>query len=211
MHILFRRLAALLPLAVLIGVSGCRSNLEAPADAISDSRVENLGADCIAPQLERLRGLLGEWELTQVLIEDDGSSSSTPRGPSQTQITLNRFLLETRLRCDVAGVVTHCLLTWSFDPFMEVYRVTITEGAFGYMDLHEGVFEENGTLLLSNEGMPTPLSSSDGTLVGRYRLEFEDGDDASGYTLFGNFSVDGGETWPNEFEMRFRPAASAQG
>jgi hypothetical protein len=201
MHTPLRLLAAL---PLLFGALACHSSPEGPAEVFTQPTSPGSHADTVAPQLERLGALIGTWELTEVSLAEDGSSTSVARGPSYTRSTLNGFLLETELRVDVGGgTITDCLFQWSFDPFMKVYRITITEGAFGYMDVYEGVFDERGRLLFTNEGMATPLTSPDGTFAARYQLEFHGGADAPSYTLAGCYSMDGGDTWSDGLELRF--------
>ncbi len=131
---------------------------------------------------------------------------STPMGPSHTQVVLGGFLLETTLRCDVGGgTIADVLFQWSYDRFMKTYRVAITEGAFGYMDIYEGVFDENGNLQLSNENMGTPISTPEGTFAAKYKLTFHDATQGPGYTLTGTYSGDHGKTWYGSTDMRFDP------
>lgn len=119
------------------------------------------------------------------------------------------FLLETSLHCNVGGnTATEALFQRSYDPFMKIYRVVITEGAFGYLDVYEGNFDDNGCLLLSNEGLATPLSSAGSTFCAHYRLELDAPGPGRGYTIFGSFSMNGGDSWSDGLELRFDPAES---
>ena len=143
----------------------------------------------ISDEMERLAHLAGDWT---VKVE----SQASPRAPwtesertSTIEARLRGNLLEERYT-DGRGV--NLLLNLSWDRFQKAYRLTRIDDSLALLDVHQGVFDEEGTLTFSNVDTSTQYQFGDTTIHVRVTLSEITPD---GFHMEVARSRDGGENW----------------
>lgn len=138
--------------------------------------------------MEKLASMIGAWG---VVVEQQGRGNqwSESSRTSTIESVLSGGLLEERYTNGAGSLVVRTL---SYDRHRESYRLTQIDEASTWLDVREGVFDEDGRLSVSNVKTGTSDLSRGDTAHQRLSF-FEIHDDT--FKVEWESSTDGGENW----------------
>ena len=179
----------------LLGVALCVLSAGAQAqDNVSDRQIE---------ALERLEPLAGDWVVTGQVMGPDGMQPLEP-GEAQTRFVFNDRGLEENARIDLGGEgATHLRTLFSYDPYRELYRLSVMDDAYGLLDIYEGDFDYEGRLVATNLRSDTSYPIEGGQLHFKLVYDFTHAD---GHEFDIYLSTDRGESWTLYFDQHYAPA-----
>lgn len=149
----------------------------------------------LASPLAPLADLLGCWQVLTAIPTEDGLRNTAP-GRAEVRLAVGGRALVEDVRLEGAGAEDlRRRHTFTWDPYLNRFRITVIDDASGHLDVYEGGFED-GRLLVDNlrahTYSPTALGrelafrmrwheiSSDG-----FRLDvYQSDDDGESWTLF---------------------------
>ncbi len=144
----------------------------------------------------RLDFLLGDWRVEQFTPIEAGDWRSNGEGELRFISTMNDLYLETNARS--GRYVYH--IVFSFDAAQQQYRVTSRDDQSGLIDVYEGVFDEQGALVVSNVGPGTHYA------IGgvRYHNRMSFAPTSGGWVWLVEVSGDGGQSWRPQVRVSAR-------
>ncbi len=157
-----------------------------PGVALAQSLPAPAGADLRGGRA-RLDFLAGDWRVEQFSPTRVDQWRSSGERALRFNSTLNDLYLETRVG---SGGYNYDIVL-SFDVAKQLYRITSRDDRSGLIDVYEGVFDERGTLVVSNVGPGTHYVS--GGIRYHNRMTFAP--TAGGWEWLVEVSGDGGQSW----------------
>ncbi len=144
------------------------------------------------PEMERLRSLVGEWD-----VQFEGRDG--PDQPFKTYRTTSRiipllggaFLQETLAMPTPTGRPIALVGIWGYDRFRRQYRFAWLDDTYALFDVHEGEWGPEG-LVVTNVRSGTTLRMGAQEVFGR--MVWSDLSQA-GFAVESSASLDGGKTW----------------
>jgi hypothetical protein len=111
--------------------------------------------------VERLRYLIGEWDIQPYLRRDDGTW--VPGAPNRTTIKplYGGTFLQEDVTINLGTQTHHFFIVWSYDQFRQVFRMVVCDDVSGLMDVYEGNFVGQ-TIIVSNLYSGTSTIEPDG-------------------------------------------------
>lgn len=153
--------------------------------------------------MQRLAPLVGTFNVTGVRHGQDGKTQLKPSKVVVDYI-LNGFGVRDFSEADMGMEKPVALeTTFSYDPYRNVYRVSVLDDTFGLMDIYEGRFLEDGILAVSNLRSDTyfPIGA-DGERL-HFMLRWDMTDATKQFDVL--MTSDGGASWAPYFEMDYSP------
>lgn len=150
---------------------------------------EGLFAIPMPPGMAELAALAGTWNVALRTRQQPGADWQDAERSSTIQSHMRGGLLEERFSTDDGMEVVR---TFSYDRFNERYRVTQIDSRRSWMNVQEGIFGEDGKLVVSNIESGTPWSGFGMTFHGRVSI-YDISDE--GFKVDYETSTDGGESW----------------
>ena len=92
---------------------------------------------------------------------------------------------------------------FTYDPYREVYRLSVMDDAFGLLDIYEGAFDAQGRLVTTNLRADTSYPIEGGQLHFKLVHDFT-GSDGHAFEVY--MSADRGESWQLYFDQHYAPA-----
>lgn len=162
--------------------------------------------DVSARQIEamaRLAPLAGDWVVTGQIMGPDGAQPLEP-GTAQAEYAFNDRGLEETARIDLGSDgLTELRTLFSYDPYREIYRLSVMDDAFGLLDIYEGDFDAEGRLVTTNLRADTSYPIEGGQL--HFKL-IHDFTASEGHDFEVHMSADGGESWMLYFDQHYARA-----
>ena len=141
------------------------------------------------PGMGPLTAMAGNWSVKTSTRQQPQApwQESEREGPVET--TMRGALIEEKFTSDDG---TEYYWTLSYDRFKERYRYAAINDSTNHLDIREGVFDEEGQLVLSNMETDTTWEGFGMTFHARSTiLDIS----AQGFTVHTEVSIDGGENW----------------
>lgn len=144
--------------------------------------------------MDRLAGLVGEWDLKVETRDDPRLPWTTVQARSAVQGLVGGGMLLERLSYETpTGGRTELVRALSYDRFRKRYRLTEYDTSTKYPNVLEGgAMGDDGRLVLSNKETGTTWSGFGMTFTGRV-VAYDLGPD--GFKIDNDLSTDGGENW----------------
>lgn len=163
--------------------------------------------DLSARQLEamaRLAPLAGDWVVTGEVMGPEGAQAMTP-GTAEAHYAFNERGIEETALIDLGSVegLTELRTLFTYDPYRDIYRLSVMDGAYGLLDIYEGGFDEDGRLVTTNLRADTSFPIEGGQLHFKLVRDFT-GSDGHDFAVY--MSADRGETWVLYFDQHYAPA-----
>lgn len=162
--------------------------------------------DVSARQLEamaRLAPLAGDWVVTGEIMGPNGAQAMAPGSASAHFTFNNRGLEETAQIALGADGLSELRTLFSYDPYREVYRLSVMDDAYGLLDVYEGGFDAEGRLVTTNLRSDTSFPIEGGQLHFKLVHDFS-GDEGHDFDVY--MSTDRGESWMLYFDQHYAPA-----
>ena len=152
--------------------------------------------------MDRLQPLEGEFRIEGRRHTPDGPVLLTPTRAT-IEYTLNRFVLREEATVDMGLEQAVTLLTYfSYDEYRHVYRMAVMDDAFGLMDIYEGRFVDDSTLIATNLRSDTHFETGEGGRM-HFQLRWRIGSRIRQFDVL--VSTDAGASWTPYFEMTYTP------
>ena len=159
-------------------------------------------ADEASQAMERLQPLAGNYRIEGQRHAPDGPIKLTAT-QATIAYTLNRRALREDASVDMGLEQPVTLLTYfSYDEYRQVYRIAVMDDAFGLMDIYEGRFVDDATLIATNLRSDTHFPTADDGRL-HFQLRWYLGGDVKQFDVLA--STDGGASWTPYFEMTYTP------
>jgi hypothetical protein len=142
--------------------------------------------------MERLRFLIGEWDIQPYLRSEDGEWVASP--PNQTTITAlyDGAFLQEHVAIWFGDRTYNMFIIWSYDKFRQVFRMVSGDDVDGLILVYEGNFEGD-TLVVSNVKSGTSTVDPNGNEHFYRLLSTKTSEDS--FTDELQLSSDGGKSW----------------
>ncbi len=153
--------------------------------------------------MQRLAPLVGEYTAGGVRYTQDGEIP-LQENTAKIDYILNGFGLEEKVKVDMGMEEPVTLLTtFSYDPYRQLYRVSVLDDTFGLLDIYEGRFNDKGVLSVTNLRADTyfPFGDDGGRL--HFMLQWSLNSPVKTFDVL--MTSDGGATWLPYFEMKYTP------
>lgn len=178
-------------------VLGAALVLTGAANAQDDASTRQLEA------MARLAPLAGDWVVTGEIMGPDGAQALEP-GTAQARYAFRERGLEETARIDLGSEgLTELRTLFSYDPYREVYRLSVMDDAFGLLDVYEGDFDAEGRLVTTNLRADTAYPIEGGQLHFKLVHDFAE---SGGHDFEVYMSADRGESWTLYFDQHYAPA-----
>lgn len=163
--------------------------------------------DLSARQLDamaRLAPLAGEWVVTGEMMGPNGAQAMTP-GTAQARYAFNERGLEETAQIDLGSVegLSELRTLFTYDPYRNLYRLSVMDDAYGLLDIYEGGFDEEGRLVTTNLRADTSFPIEGGQLHFRLVHDFT-GSEGHEFAVY--MTADRGESWQLYFNQHYAPA-----
>ncbi|WP_440958534.1 DUF1579 family protein [Oceanicaulis sp. LC35] len=154
--------------------------------------------------MARLAPLAGDWVVTGEVMGPEGAQAMTP-GTAQAHYAFNERGIEETAQIDLGSVdgLTELRTLFTYDPYREVYRLSVMDGAYGLLDIYEGGFDEEGRLVTTNLRADTAFPIEGGQLHFKLVHDFT-GSEGHDFAVY--MTADRGESWLLYFDQHFAPA-----
>ena len=183
-----------------------RSIVLGAACMVASATAAHAQDDVSARQLEamaRLAPLAGDWVITGQIMGPSGAQALEP-GMAQAGYAFNDRGLEETARIDLGSEgLTELRTLFTYDPYREVYRLSVMDDAFGLLDIYEGAFDAQGRLVTTNLRADTSYPIEGGQLHFKLVHDFT-GSDGHAFEVY--MSADRGESWQLYFDQHYAPA-----
>lgn len=140
------------------------------------------------PGMEPLIELAGDWTVNVEQTPQPGAPSTTSERPSKVELLLGKALMQESFESDG----DEARVSLAYDRFNEVYRRTAVDSDRGQIDVQQGTFNEEGSLVLDN--LETGTSFSMGGRTIHLRTTYS-GLSADGFVVTTEATIDAGENW----------------
>lgn len=153
----------------------------------------------MATGMERLRFMIGAWDIQASIMGEDGTWMDTPLPKETTILPLlcGAFHRE-ELSVSYGEKTIHLFFTWSYDKYREVFRMISCDDAEGLMKVLEGNFEDStDTVVISDVRTGTSMLDEEGRESFMRLASTKTSED--GFTDVVSESLDGGQSWSPVF------------
>ena len=141
------------------------------------------------PGMEPLMNMVGEWKVAVQTRQQPGSDWVE----SETTATIEKKLRGATLEETTSNSGGNTIVrNFSYDKFQEKYRLTSINDSTTHMDVEDGVFDEDGRLVVSNVDTGTTWSGFGMTFHSRMSVF---GISENAFQVEYETSIDGGENW----------------
>jgi len=154
--------------------------------------------------MARLAPLEGAFVSAGVRHGPEGAADLAP-SPVEGTFILKGNILEIRSQSDMGEPTPVTLRTLiSYDPHRGVYRIAAMDDTFPGLDVYDGRFTDETTLVATNLRSDTYFPLEDGRRL-HFQLRWEIVPGAVGFDVLA--TADGGATWSPYFEETWTPRA----
>lgn len=152
----------------------------------------------MATGMKQLRFMAGEWDIQAHIIGKDGEWVATPL-PKETTITpvLGGTFHQEELQVAYGEKTVRLFFTWSYDKYRQVYRMISCDDSEGLMDVLEGKFIDEHTVVISDVSTGTSALEEDGRQSFMQLASTKTSEDS--FTDIVSESYDGGQSWSPTF------------
>jgi hypothetical protein len=187
----------------LFPITACSQPAPAPTPD-GDTTTTVTQAVSVADAVARLDPLLGTFSVTGGQAGADGSLMAYVPSAAQGRALLNGFGLELDMAVGpAAGQMMTLRVTFSYDQFRQLYRVTVLDDMTGLMDIYEGDFINDNVLSVTNLRSETFYPNGEQPIY--FKLEWNISGDAPTFDVLASSDV--GKTWASYMQIILTPDA----
>lgn len=152
------------------------------------------------PELQRIAGIVGEWEIEMVHPAASGQPSSVSKTTSKIEPILGGAHFQEWNWVPVNGKRVNMTALWSYDRYRKIYRMAYLDDMHALFDPHEGTWQGD-RLVLTNLKTGTWLPAPNGQRA--YSRITIHSITSTRFTLEYDASLDEGKTWTRQLNCTY--------
>ncbi|MCC3859582.1 DUF1579 family protein [Pseudemcibacter aquimaris] len=143
-------------------------------------------------KMGKLSTLVGDWSQEHYTYSEEGTWEKTGTSNLKLSKSLSDLMISGETRDMVPAEGMNLELSFTYDLYRKIYRMSVVDSIYGLMDIYEGEFNQDGHLMLTNINKDTFFPVENGAM--HFRFTFKD-DDPDKISCFIEQTSDAGEKW----------------